>query len=302
VPRLRRGGTLVGTGGTIRNLAKIDFRGRRYPLTRLHAYPLRRGRLGRASVALQAAPLASRGQISGLNPLRADAIVGGAVVLEAIVAHTRAREVLVSGQGLREGVARRALIGALPSVSEVRAGSVHALCARFSRWDGARAERRTSIVRALMEALEPGAPLELRTAVEDASTLLDIGLSIDFYNRERQAAGLVQQAELMGFAHRDVALVVALLRGTERPFPASRSLRPLVRPLEDAALERAGALLAVADQIERRLARGILSIDGIKTSDGAARVRAARWSGTMPVAVGSRFEAGFGLALVVARA
>ncbi|MEZ4501092.1 MAG: Ppx/GppA phosphatase family protein [Dehalococcoidia bacterium] len=299
VPRLR-GGALVGTGGTIRNLAKIDLRGRQYPLGRLHGYPLRRGRLTRASTKLQAAPLATRGQIAGLNPQRADSIVGGAAVLEAIVAHTRAREVVVSGQGLREGVARRALIETLPGIDEVRAGSVQALSARFSRWDAGHARRRTSMVRKLVEALEPDATSELRAALDDASTLLDIGLSIDFYNRERQAAALVQQAELMGFTHRDVALVVALLRGAERPFVASKSLRPLVRAGDDSMLERAGALLAAADQVERRLAPEVHDLGTIDVTSKVARVCVAQWSGAVPNSVLARFEAAFGLRLEVA--
>src|SRR5438045_2747839 len=40
VGRLRSGDRLVGTGGTLRNLAKIDRQTRRYPVGRLHGYEL----------------------------------------------------------------------------------------------------------------------------------------------------------------------------------------------------------------------------------------------------------------------
>ena len=40
VGRLRSGDRLVGTGGTLRNLAKIDRQTRRYPIGRLHGYEL----------------------------------------------------------------------------------------------------------------------------------------------------------------------------------------------------------------------------------------------------------------------
>src|SRR6266508_4401642 len=46
VGALGKGEQLVGTGGTVRNLAKIDRRGREdYPITRLHGYELGRRRV-----------------------------------------------------------------------------------------------------------------------------------------------------------------------------------------------------------------------------------------------------------------
>ena len=46
---LGKGERLVGTGGTLRNLAKIDQRASGYPISRLHGYTLTRRRLPRSS-------------------------------------------------------------------------------------------------------------------------------------------------------------------------------------------------------------------------------------------------------------
>ena len=45
VAPLEAGESLVGTGGTLRNLAKVDLRSRDYPVSRLHGYTLTRKRL-----------------------------------------------------------------------------------------------------------------------------------------------------------------------------------------------------------------------------------------------------------------
>ena len=98
VPRLAASEALVGTGGTVRNLANVSRRGRRYPIARLHGYALSRRRLSRLTDRLGRLPAAERGEVGGLNPDRAEIIVAGALAVTTVVAHTRAREVLVPGR------------------------------------------------------------------------------------------------------------------------------------------------------------------------------------------------------------
>src|SRR4030095_15656005 len=105
VKRLARDGGLVGTGGTLRNLAKIDREGQRYPIANLHGYELPFDRL--ADIVEQLARLKEkdRDRLPGLSAERADSIVGGAVAIQSLAEFVRATRILVSGQGLREGLA-----------------------------------------------------------------------------------------------------------------------------------------------------------------------------------------------------
>ena len=101
------GDRLVGTGGTMRNLAKIDRQMRRYPISRLHGYELPVGRLTAVVNRLATTREKRRDEIPGLSAERADSIVGGGVAIQALAEFVRAKHVLVSGQGVREGVALR---------------------------------------------------------------------------------------------------------------------------------------------------------------------------------------------------
>ena len=76
VPALDPGGDLVGIGGTVRNLAKIDLRRTDHPLPLLHGYELRESNLGRIIEDLSARTMKRRARLRGLNPDRADSIVG----------------------------------------------------------------------------------------------------------------------------------------------------------------------------------------------------------------------------------
>jgi exopolyphosphatase/guanosine-5'-triphosphate,3'-diphosphate pyrophosphatase len=139
IPPLGADERLVGTGGTVRNLAKIDRHARTYPIPRLHGYVLTRKRVAEAAEMLASRRASRRRQIAGLNADRADSIVGGALVAAGTMARADAAEVWVSGQGLREGVALAALgVGPLP-VEVVRRASVAAVASRFTSWDAERA-------------------------------------------------------------------------------------------------------------------------------------------------------------------
>jgi exopolyphosphatase/guanosine-5'-triphosphate,3'-diphosphate pyrophosphatase len=247
---------LVGTGGTIRNLARIDRESGTYPIPRLHGYVLTRRRLESIVERLASLTPARRRSVPGLNSDRADSIVAGGLVVLTAMELLAAHDILVSGQGLREGVALDALRIPLQPVEEVRSASVTALAVRFRDWDPARAGRRVAVAQAIQEAVDPTPRPSLRERVIHAATLLDIGRSIDFYERYRHAADIVTAADLAGFSHRKVALLASVLRqGDEERMPRAR-YRPLVSTEDQPGIRRCGALLALADEVEHRLPPG----------------------------------------------
>ncbi len=117
------GETLVGMGGTIRNLAKMHQAKTRYPLSLLHGYHLRPADLNALVEELTTKSVAERKNLPGLNGERADVILAGAVVVRTILEASKAPFLTVSGQGLREGILYGRLLsnGLAEEVSELAA-------------------------------------------------------------------------------------------------------------------------------------------------------------------------------------
>ena len=157
---------LVGIGGTVRNLAKVDLRRTDYPLPLLHGYRLADKRLAAVIDELAGRTMKRRAQVPGLNPDRADTIVGGALVIQGIAKQLGASEIVVSSRGLREGLALATAGASAPSPEWVRSISVATLAARFRTWNAAAAERRTGLAADLIEALDPSAPPRLREMLD----------------------------------------------------------------------------------------------------------------------------------------
>ena len=289
---------LIGIGGTVRNLAKVDLRRASPAVPLLHGYELSERRLQGIVDELAERSMKRRAQISGLNPDRADTIVGGALVVQTVMRHVGAKRLLVSSRGLREGVALDAEGGDLPPPAWVRTISVATLAARFATWDSGTAERRATLATRLHESLDPAATLPIREMLEHAATLLDVGRAIDYYNRFEHAAMIVTAADLAGFSHRDLGALVAILRQADDDARLG-SYAGLVDESERPAILRAATALALADELNRRIppdAPAPVSCNWLR--DGF-EVVAPVPSGWRPRGVGDRFGEVFGRPLIV---
>jgi exopolyphosphatase / guanosine-5'-triphosphate,3'-diphosphate pyrophosphatase len=297
---LEGGERLIGTGGSVRNLAKLDRRERGYPIARIHGYVLTRGRVRDLAARLGAKRLGNRG-LPGLSRDRGDSIVGGAFVVLGLMERLEARELTVSGQGVREGLAYQVMCGCqdLQPVSEVRAGSVRGLAERFATWDPAMAERRAAIAESLSAGIDPGGPPDAQEALLRAARLLDIGRAVDFFDRHEHAADVVLETDLAGFDHREIALTSAIIRYAGDDAVDIQRYAPVLRAADAVALERAGILLAIADDIEERCPDQTPIGLTCRIRGRAVRVQVPALLGFRPRAVLSRFERVFGRRLEV---
>ncbi|HEY7510233.1 MAG TPA: Ppx/GppA phosphatase family protein [Vicinamibacteria bacterium] len=296
---LATGESLVGTGGTVRNLAKVDRVSRAYPLTLLHGYTLSRRRVHEIATMVAARRLKHRREIPGLNDDRGDSIVGGALAVQALMDLLQAREVVVSGQGVREGVVLGGPARTLPPPGEVREASVTALASRFAVWNARTAARRAALAAALLKGLEPGGPAEMREALRHAARLLDIGRSVDFFDRHEHVADMVLATDLAGFSHRDLALLSSVLRHAGDEDTPAKRLAPLVAADDIPAIERAAVILRVADDIEERCPPGHELTLECRRGAHEVTVSVPQLVAWRPRKIGPRFERAFGRTLVV---
>ena len=256
IGRLTSKDQLVGTGGTIRNLAKIDRQSRRYPIGTLHGYELSVDRLAEVVERLASTREKRRDEIPGLSAERSDSIVGGALAIQTLAEFVRAKYILVSGHGVREGVALDMLKMAVGSPDSVKEASLSSLVSRFDGWRPDAAVRRRSVAATLMRALQPRAGEHLAAAVDRGARVLDIGRTFDVVNRHEHTADILLTTDLNGFSHDELALVAALVRRAGDRHAEVPVLPSVQDALETGLLDRAAIVLSLADEIEARCPRG----------------------------------------------
>ena len=298
VGRLGSGGRLVGTGGTLRNLAKIDRQARRYPIGWLHGYELSIDSLGEIADSLATTKEKRRDEAAGLSAERADSIVGGAIAILTLAEFVRAKELLVSGQGVREGIALKLLRIAEGPREAVKEASLSSLVSRFDGWRREAASRRRGVAAALARVLEPRAPASIVEAIDHAARVLDIGRSLDVVARHGHVADILLSTELTGFTHYEVALVSGIIRRAGDRHAEVLQLAGSRDEVDGDMIDRAAIILALADEIEARCpGSGPISVDceiGRRVTVSVPRLPS--W---LAESLDKRFERAFGRPLIV---
>ena len=252
--------TLVGSGGSVRLLSRLDRAREPYPIIKLHGYEIRASALVEQIEQLAAMSRIDRASIPGMNPERSHSIIGGGVVARALMQHLRTDRLLVSGQGLREGLARHPDPPAecervrLPALGSVRSESLADLVSRFAPRFGQRGARRAELAGRIADAVWYGGNRQITSSLRCAARLLDIGNAVDYYNRLNRTASIIVRTDLPGFTHGESAQIAATLLAAEfdtlpRRFRQSR----LMPPAELQLIHQAAAILVTADELDGRL-------------------------------------------------
>jgi exopolyphosphatase/guanosine-5'-triphosphate,3'-diphosphate pyrophosphatase len=261
--KARRGEGLVGMGGTIRTLAKIDQRLRDYPLGRVHGYVLTQGRLEALVQKLSKLPLRKRRKFPGLGSDRADVILAGALVLLHVMERSGHDALTVSGQGLREGIFYEHFLRDTGSdtVADPRALGLANLSLLYDlNWPHARHVEALAV--SLFDQLRPVhgyGPAE-RAVLSSAALLHDLGLAIDYYSHHEYSARVLLDADLPGFHHREVALMSQLVLYHRRGMPKSQAFPGLLTRDDDERIRKMGALLRLAEYLERSRTQTVRAI------------------------------------------
>jgi len=111
VPALEPGATSVGVAGTVTTLAAVGLGLVPYDGARAHGSVLGRGEIRATVDRLAALDLASRRNVPGMEPKRADVIVAGGIVALALLERWNAPALVVSDRGVRWGLAEELVLG-----------------------------------------------------------------------------------------------------------------------------------------------------------------------------------------------
>ncbi len=277
-----RGARVIGSGGTYTNLAGVvnaraGVQGGGNKSR--HGTVVPRAELEHTLAQLAALGAAERRAVAGLNPERADIIVGGLAVAAEVLAVFEGRELLVSGYGIREGILlETAMVApsapADPAVSRER--SVRAFAERC-HYEQPHAEQVRRLALRLYDQLaarlgcEPGD----REVLADAALLHDVGYQINYEKHHKHSYHLVRHADLQGVSPAEQVAIANVARYHRGAVPkrAHANFGALDRALRR-RVRRLSALLRVADGLDRGHAGAVGDVT-VAQADGRVQMRVA---------------------------
>ena len=233
-----------------------------FPSLDLQGFALERDVLDEIIEVLASRP-ASKRAIGGIKPDRADVILGGALVLAAVLDAGGFERIEVTEAGLREGVFFERLLGDRELFDDVRRESVENLAHRFNS-DPDHVGRVAELSLSMFDGLRDTGLHDLgdpdRELLWAACVLHDIGTAIDYDDHHRHSHYLILNTGLPGFTPRELVLVGGIARYHRKGEPDASELGELAEPGDAERLRVLCGIIRLAEQFERSRDGAIRSV------------------------------------------
>ncbi len=248
----------IASSGTAMNLAEIAMR-KEYKRGLIKGDVLTRAQMRGVVEMLCSLPLERRREVPGINPDRADIIIGGAAILETLMQELNLPDIGISERGLREGLPidylSRADNAHLFEQTSFRERSVLELGRRCS-FDERHARQVVRIAWDLFDSAREAGLHTLgeweRELLEHACLLHDVGAFVSYTNHRAHSYYVIRNADLLGFDQTEISIIAAVALFHHKAFP--RLKHPEFAELDKRSREIVRVLctfLRIAESLDR---------------------------------------------------
>jgi exopolyphosphatase/guanosine-5'-triphosphate,3'-diphosphate pyrophosphatase len=192
--------------------------------------------------------------MQGLKSDRADIILAGALVLQGVMERFQFPALIVSPNGLREGLFFEQFWAeqAYPIPTSVRHFTILNM-ARFYGYHEQHAHHVQRLATRLFDELAPlhGYDAAARELLANAALLHDLGTIISYNDHHKHSETLIISSGLPGFTPRETALIALLARYHRKGTPSTGIYDSLMQNGDERLLTWLSALLRLAEYLER---------------------------------------------------
>lgn len=258
IPWLKKakGLPVLGLGGIIRTIGKIDKNRVRFPVLTIHNYQMNVQEVDLVYQTVTGSSLDEMREMAGVGKSRADLMAGGIMPVKVIMDLIRSEKLIISGNGLRDGVlfTRCILPKGQDLVPDVLEHSLDNLLKRYN----VNREHARHVNRLCMRMFDQLQPIHgyspfYRRVLHAAAMLHDIGMYIDYYNHHYHGFYLVMNAELNGLSNRERVLAAYLVgHHRESSFREDwRRYKAVVERRDFEDIRKLALCLRIAEKLDR---------------------------------------------------
>ncbi|MEM9983830.1 MAG: Ppx/GppA phosphatase family protein [Bacteroidota bacterium] len=254
---------MVGSSGTFETIAAIiaHEQGDRLSASNINGYQFDPSHFAKVNKAILKANRKKRLDMKGMDPVRADMIVMGVILIDYLLEQLAIQEIMVSESALKEGILFRhmkdrrqrfaRLIG--PTDQDLRAKSVKELAERY-QYDRQHALKVSEMADSLFLQLQPWhhlGPAE-QELLRYAAVLHDIGRFVHPSGHHKHGQYLIMNSSPFGFSTNELVLIANLVRYHRKSLPKRDHYHYSILPKsEQKKVMWLGGILRIADHLDR---------------------------------------------------
>jgi len=259
----------IGSSGTILAIGEMALAatGQRIPES-LNGVRIRREDLLETIATITGAKsLAKRAALPGMDPKRADVILGGALILEQAILGLNLQEITLSGYALREGIVfdtvqKQRDIAEYHHLSHLRYQSVDHLCDLY-RVRRRHAEHVRNLALRLFDDLRTlhGYADKERELLEAAALLHDVGYHISADQHHKHSEYIIRNSPMPGFTNDETEIIANIARYHRKSHPKKKHPAFMNLTDEEQRLVRElSSIVRIAEGLDRRQQQVVHSV------------------------------------------
>jgi exopolyphosphatase/guanosine-5'-triphosphate,3'-diphosphate pyrophosphatase len=248
----------IGSSGTIINLAEIASKA--LPDSRHHdENVLRYDDLRNASRLLCSLTLEKRRNVPGINPNRADIILGGAAIIETLMEQLRIDQLTTSSRSLRDGLLIDFITRTQPATLASDLSTRQRSILFLGRRCGFDEQHARTVARLTLDLFDSSKKIGLhrytdkeRELLGCAAMLHDVGTFLTYLDHNTHSYYLIRNADLIGFDQTEIAIIAALARYHTKGMPHKSD--PGLTDLDRSQIQmitHLAVLLRIAETLDR---------------------------------------------------
>ncbi|ADL52556.1 exopolyphosphatase [Clostridium cellulovorans] len=253
---------LVGIGGTMRTLAKIDRKKKAYPIDKIHNYKIESKVIVELFNEVADMDLKSKRKIKGLSKDRADIFMGALSVIRNLIDYCSIKEIVISGTGVREGFTYEYIFKSNKILEDILDYSLNKVISNYpsiynnGSWVYEKSLQIFSGIKELFYIDN-----EKKKIMKAAAYLHDIGKEISYTNFHKHTFYMMMNMDIHGLSH--IELLLSAYTATlyhKEALKLSLEEKAIISEdmLKDA--ERIAIVLRIAEKLSRGYNESIKSI------------------------------------------
>ncbi len=259
---------VVGLGGTVRSLSRIDRRRVNYPLWLIHNYNLSYESVEDINNLMIDSDLESRLCISGLKKERADIAPAGFLIVKELMQNINSKQLIVSGNGLREGVFYKSYLNSEEKVDDVLNHSIDNILKSYC----INKKHSYHVQKLALQIFDQTKLIHhfsgnARKLLYAASLLHDIGIYVDYYNHHKHGFYLVLNSHLNGLSHKELlmcAFIVGMHRFQELKIDW-KNYKEIINKCDYKLIKKLSLFLRIAESLDKSQSGTVQDINCFNT-------------------------------------
>ncbi len=252
-----KGLPVIGLGGVIRTIGKVDRNQNNYPIENMHNYHMTIDEANGIFTMIFSTNTRDLGKIEGVNRRRADLMTLGILPLKILMETVSAEELRISGNGLREGFFYELHLSKQQKtivLDDVLVHSSQNIMKRFCvNEDHALQVQKMSLT--LFKKLNAlhDFTMQDRKILKIAALLHDIGMQIEYYDHHIHGMYLLLNSKIDGLTNFE-HIAVAFLVGNHRQKSIKERMKEyeaIISKKDITRLEKLSVFLQIAEQLDR---------------------------------------------------